>query len=144
MKELDLFRRPPERSLPDRVIAKVRKRLGGFKQRFRLTPPAQAPITDYIARTNAELLKREVIREPLTEIEIWSVTDIHDHAAGGVSIEEMAAALPGCELVGWHTFAFYGPLRSQLPAEYQKREDELASEGDKNGSKISSIWRRTE
>ncbi|WP_165066844.1 class I SAM-dependent methyltransferase [Paludisphaera rhizosphaerae] len=142
VRELSAYNAAASCSLPARLASgigacreRVRRGLGSIRT-------TAGDSYAYLDQVNRALLAQGVIRVPLTEDEIWSVTDIHDHSAGGVGIPDMAEALDGCELVAWHTFAFFGALRGQLPARFRRREDRLAADEDRDGSKIASVWRR--
>ena len=50
------------------------------------------PQDRYIRKTNQELLRRGIISQPLSDEEIWSITDIHDDDRG-ISLKEIARAL---------------------------------------------------
>jgi SAM-dependent methyltransferase len=125
-----------------RPSSRVARIFRGCHRRVRWRVSQLLGTGDYLGRVNAQLLARGVVRAPLTDKEIWSVTDIHDHAEGGISTAELAGKLTGCRLLAWHTYAFFGKLRSQLPEGFRRGEDRLAAEGDRDGLKIASAWIR--
>ena len=50
------------------------------------------PQDRYIVKTNQELLRKGIILTPLSDEDIWAITDIHDNGQG-ISLHEMAKAL---------------------------------------------------
>ena len=96
---------------------------------------------DYISKTNRELVKAGVISTPLSTAEIFTITDIHVHDGGGVSIERMKTWLPEYQLVSRHSYAFFGVLASSLPPRLRAAEEQLARNGALNGEYVAAAWR---
>jgi len=102
-------------------------------------------IPTYIDKVNNQLLKENVVREALTETEIWSVTDIHieglPYSIGkGIEKDNLEKNLPLYSLAGYRTYGYYGMLMSNLDKQYQQAEKGLASENDQNGRYFCSAW----
>jgi SAM-dependent methyltransferase len=100
---------------------------------------------DYIEKVNRELLKTNIINQPLTAPEIWSITDIHVEslpysASNGISKNFLEKVLQNYKLISYRTYAFFGTLKSNLDPIYQQREQELIENKDMNGRNFSSIW----
>ena len=100
---------------------------------------------DYIGAVNKTLLKNGVINQPLSDNEIWSITDIHVEglpysASDGISRKTLISALPSYQLIGYRTYCFFGLLSNHLTNEYQKKERELSLAGDLHGRNFGSIW----
>jgi 2-polyprenyl-3-methyl-5-hydroxy-6-metoxy-1,4-benzoquinol methylase len=96
----------------------------------------------YIQKTNQELLRRRIILQPLSDEEIWSITDIHDDDRG-ISLNEMTRALDThFRQVKTASYAFYGKLASDLPEELRSAEARLLESGDMNGTIMCGVWRR--
>src|SRR5208282_4080964 len=95
----------------------------------------------YCARTNSALLNTGVIASPLSVAEIYSITDIHVQDKTGISISQMKRWMPNYDLLSVRSYAYFGTLRSNLPAGLQKIEDELAGERELNGAHIGAAWK---
>jgi 2-polyprenyl-3-methyl-5-hydroxy-6-metoxy-1,4-benzoquinol methylase len=115
---------------PKRILDKLRREITGKWEK------------SYIERINDELRLRGVIAEPLTEIELWQITDLHVFDGKGVSIKEMHQILSSYQLVGVHSYSFFGEMSSELPRELRAEEMRLFADGARNGQHISAIWRR--
>ncbi|HEX8563105.1 MAG TPA: class I SAM-dependent methyltransferase [Flavobacterium sp.] len=103
---------------------------------------------DYIDLVNDELLKRNVIKSRMTADEIWSVTDIHVEdlpfsAGKGISLELIAKHLSEYQQITRRSYGFFGPLKSELPTEYQIQEEHLIRENQLNGRHIAATWQKT-
>lgn len=98
--------------------------------------------SDYISKTNRALLHQGVIRKPLTVPELFSITDVHVQDGAGISVRQMQLGLPGYQLIGHHSYGFFGMLRSSLPVRLQAEEDRLAVAGAQNGAHIGAAWKR--
>jgi 2-polyprenyl-3-methyl-5-hydroxy-6-metoxy-1,4-benzoquinol methylase len=113
-----------------------------------LFSPAKPPSQNYLELLNDELLKAGVIKEPMSDEEIWSVTDIHvDNlpfsTRQGISLRAFRAQLPEYELISSHSYAFFGRLWSTLPPRFQEKEMQFVRQGAPNGYKIAAAWKRT-
>ena len=102
---------------------------------------------DYIDQVNDELLKRNAIRSRMTAEEIWSVTDIHVEdlpfsTGKGISLEAIGTYLPEYTQLGRRSYGFFGPLKSELPAEFQSQEEKLIGENQLNGRHIAAVWQK--
>ncbi|HEK21146.1 class I SAM-dependent methyltransferase [Mucilaginibacter sp.] len=100
---------------------------------------------DYIKRVNKKLLEQKIINQPLTDSEIWSVTDIHveglPYSAGaGISKAQLVNYLRNNTLISYRTYGFYGTMGSNLDERYRKLEHELALSNDQNGRHFCSAW----
>lgn len=120
---------PLSRFKPGRILARLKRELTGEQGQ------------DYISKTNRELIQEGVVSKPLTVDEIFSITDIHVRD-GGISIERMKPWLPDYQLVTHRSYGFFGVLRSTLPPDLQRREDQYIEAGEKNGGHVAAAWRR--
>jgi ubiquinone/menaquinone biosynthesis C-methylase UbiE len=121
--------RRPGRFHPKRALAKLRRMV------TERTPH------DYIRKVNNELLALGIIGTPMTDNDIWRVTDIHDHDGRGISIEEMRSFLPDHELISARSYSFFGAMASDLPPTFRQREQELIRARALNGLRIAGLWR---
>lgn len=100
----------------------------------------------YITQVNQKLLADKVIKEPLTEGELWSITDIHveelPYSTGmGISKELLEKKLTPYNLLSYRTYGFFhGILYSELAGEYKQKEAELAKQHDLHGRNLSTVW----
>lgn len=67
---------------------------------------------DFIGETNSILLNNNIIHTPLTEVEIWSITDIHVEglpyaSSQGISITWLQNELKQLELISYRTYSFF-------------------------------------
>ena len=95
----------------------------------------------YCGKTNRELLKAGIIASPLSVAEIYSITDIHVLDGTGISIQRMKQWLPDYALQSTRSYAFFGPLWSDLPDKLKKQEEELAEKQALNGRHIGATWK---
>ena len=130
MKRADQELSPPvSRFTPSRIFARLLRELTG-RQR-----------TDYISRTNRELVERGVIKTRLTVPELFSVTDIHVHDGQGISISDLRKGLPDYSLISQRSYAFMGRLASALPDHFREIEDRQTAAHALNGFHIGALWR---
>ena len=125
-------RRLPEwvsRLAPRRVIGRLYRELTGQQR------------NDYLSKTNRELLRKGIIRKPLTVAEVFTITDIHVQGGRGISIAQMRGWLPDYHLVSQRAYAFFGKLRSALPAARRVEEDDLVRRRASDGAHIGAVWR---
>jgi 2-polyprenyl-3-methyl-5-hydroxy-6-metoxy-1,4-benzoquinol methylase len=102
------------------------------------------PGVDYMAQVNQALTDAGILRSPLSEEQIWTITDIHDapdHSAG-ISIDEMRRWLDSYELGSIRSYGFFGKLASRLPKDFAKREIALRESNALNGGFLSASWRK--
>jgi ubiquinone/menaquinone biosynthesis C-methylase UbiE len=102
-------------------------------------------VDDYIQKVNKKLLAEQIIKEPLTETELWSITDIHvedlPYSTGlGIPKRLLSDNLKKYALVSYRTYSFFGLLSNHLDARYQKWEQDLSLKNDMNGRNFCSAW----
>lgn len=97
----------------------------------------------YMETVNEALLASGVAAVPLTDDEIWSVTDLRVHDGKGVETDSLQHVLPGYRLVSQRSYAFYGGLDSTLPARFRKGEQELIRRHSLDGMQLAAAWKRT-
>jgi 2-polyprenyl-3-methyl-5-hydroxy-6-metoxy-1,4-benzoquinol methylase len=119
-----------KRLRPKRILDKVRRQITGRWEK------------SYIERINDELLSRGVITEPLSEIELWQITDLHVFDGKGVSIKDMRGLLSSYQLVSARSYSFFGEMFSDLPRGLRAEEMRLFSQQAPNGQHVGAIWRR--
>jgi SAM-dependent methyltransferase len=103
------------------------------------------PEVDYMADVNKSLMRAGILRSPLSEEQIWMITDIHDDPARrtGISLSEMRGWLDSYELVSVRSYGFFGKLISRLPKHLAKQELALSQNKALNGHFLSAAWRKT-
>ena len=106
----------------------------------RLVRPVKLPA--YMEEMNARLIADGVIRTPMARLEIFSVTDIHVGDDEGVSLTEIRGVLEpaGYGLVTARSYAFFGALQSELPADLAVREAEMIAAGQPDGTQFGAAW----
>jgi SAM-dependent methyltransferase len=125
-KQLSKFTR---RLTPRRVLKRISKLMHGDED------------DTYCGKTNRELLKAGIIASPLSVAEIYSITDIHVLDGTGISIQRMKQWLTDYTLQSTRSYAFFGPLWSDLPEKLKKHEEELAEKKALNGRHIGATWK---
>ena len=100
------------------------------------------PQDRYIHKTNQELIRRRIISSPLSDEEIWAVTDIHDDDRG-ISLRDIEQTLDHLMTpIRVFSYAFFGKMASELPTELQAEETRLLESGDMNGTIMCGVWRK--
>ena len=96
----------------------------------------------FIDLINEELMRREITRERMSAAELWSVTDLHEHYAAGISIDTLVELLPEYELLSRRSYAFFGELEANLPRRFRRMEQEWITCSAQNGARIGGLWIR--
>ena len=110
-------------------------------RRLRATATGQPP-RSFIDLVNEDLLRSGVITKPLTDSELWSVTDIHIYNGKGISLQTLGQLLPGYAMVSKRSYSFFGEMYSELAPHFQREEDRLLQAGAPNGLHIAAVWRK--
>ena len=102
---------------------------------------------NYIDHINDDLLKANAIKKRLTADEIWSVTDIHvpiatNDFSKGISFKYLQENLSGFKNISHRSYGFFGALKSELPNNLQKTEDELIAKNALNGRNLCCVWQK--
>ena len=102
---------------------------------------------DYISQVNARLLTERIVAAPLTDRELWSVTDIHvgelPYSMGdGIRVSSLRPLLAGYTLVSERSYAYFGEMESALPPALRARERELAGRRAPGGTLLAALWRK--
>ena len=96
--------------------------------------------SDYISKTNRELLESGIIKSKLSVPELFSITDVHVYDGQGISISELRTLLSGYELAAQRTYGFLGQLASALPEDGRKLEKRLIAAHALNGFYLGALW----
>lgn len=101
----------------------------------------------FLDKINDELISQGVIVKKMSMSDVWSVTDIHvetdTHFKNtGISFQFLKKQLKNFELIGHHTYSFYGDLKSELSDDFYKNECLWISENRLDGRNISCIWKK--
>lgn len=118
-----------QRLAPRRILGRVYREITGTQH------------TDYISRTNKELIANGVIRDPLRVPELFAVTDIHVHDDTGISVRMLKTCLTDYELIRQRTYGFFGQLRSSLPSSLKSEEEKLIQANALNGFHVAASWK---
>jgi SAM-dependent methyltransferase len=118
-----------KRVTPERVWRRLRAAVTGQQPR------------SYIDLVNEDLLRSGVITKPLSDNELWSVTDIHIYNGKGISLQTVGELLPGYEMVSKRSYSFFGTMYSELSPRFQREEDRLLQAGAANGLHVAAAWR---
>jgi 2-polyprenyl-3-methyl-5-hydroxy-6-metoxy-1,4-benzoquinol methylase len=97
---------------------------------------------EYLDRVNEELLRRGAIKEALSPLEIWKITDLRVYDAMGISANELANVLTGFAPIRLRSYGFFGRLWSELPESLRSEEERLMNEGAMDGAFLAGVWRR--
>jgi len=134
------LRRTEEARKPSRA-AKLMRRWNPVRLAKRI---ATGPGTSYIDGVNHSLMDAGVLRSPLSDEQIWTITDIHDapgHSAG-ISLTEMRGWMGSYDMVSARSYGFFGKLISNLPESFARRETELRERNAQDGHFLSAAWRK--
>jgi SAM-dependent methyltransferase len=101
---------------------------------------------NYVDEINAALIAKGVIKSPMTDAELWSVTDIHENnlpfsTGKGISLKHLAELMPDYEMVTARSYSFFGKMIGNLPPEMKEEELRLVKERAMNGKHIEGAWR---
>jgi 2-polyprenyl-3-methyl-5-hydroxy-6-metoxy-1,4-benzoquinol methylase len=136
MHELKQYRPPMPKWLlrlsPRRIAAKIRREISGEKS------------SSYLTQVNDDLLSSHLINRPMSEQDIWRVTDIHVHDGEGISTNRITEILEDCKMVSRRSYAFFGKMFSELPIAFQKKEDILIGENAPDGLQVAAAWKAPE
>ena len=102
---------------------------------------------NYIDHINDDLLKTNAIKKRLTADEIWSVTDIHvpsktNTLSCGISFDFLEKQLYEFKNISRRTYGFFGVLKSDLPTDFQEREQQLISQNNISGRNLACVWQK--
>jgi 2-polyprenyl-3-methyl-5-hydroxy-6-metoxy-1,4-benzoquinol methylase len=102
------------------------------------------PEVDYIAEVNQSLMDAGILRSPISEEQMWTITDIHDapNQSAGICLNEMRGWLDSYDSVSVRSYGFFGRLVSRLPKEFARREVALCENKALNGRFLSASWRK--
>ncbi len=142
----DLERVRRERAWSESSAARVRSALKGASLSRLARAVARrlkrARDRSFICLINEELMRRQVTREPMSAEELWSVTDLHEHHAIGISIDTLGGLLPEYELLSRRSYAFFGELEAKLPGRFRRMERLWITCRAQNGSRTGALWIR--
>ena len=96
----------------------------------------------YVDRVNERLIALGIIHTPLSDEEMWTITDIHDFTGDGISLVRLREWLEHYELVSSRSFAFYGRMAYNLPTHLAERETQFSLQNLQNGKLLSAAWRK--
>lgn len=97
----------------------------------------------YIQMVNQELIANGIVSVPLTEAEVWSVTDLRVHDGQGISVDRLGRLLESYTLVSQRSYSFHGEFDSVVPARFRKIERELIQSRSLDGMHLAAAWKRT-
>lgn len=100
---------------------------------------------EYIDEVNKSLLASGIIKTPLTDLEIWSITDIHvdnlpNNHGKGISLKSLKEQLVAYRLCKVRSYGFFGLLKSDLPESFQAKEEKWIQEGRVDGRELAAVW----
>jgi len=116
---------PGKKSFLQRVVKKLKRMNSGY---------------DYVGQINADLLSGGIIATPLTDDEMWMVTDIHVENGQGISLREMHQLMPAFRLLFSLSYSFFGRMWSELPDKFRLEEERLYNAGAPNGWNVAGVW----
>ncbi len=98
--------------------------------------------TDYIALVNRDLLDQQIISTPLTDSELWTVTDIHVENGAGISLKFISRQLASFDPVFACSYHFFGKMSSELPPTFREEERRLFASGTMSGQDAAAVWHK--
>lgn len=136
-----LERNPPESGRKRRLLEQIRRFtpariLGRVSRELKGTQGE-----DYISKTNRSLVESGIIARPLKTADLFAVTDIQEHNGHGISIDAMKQWLPDHECISRRSYAFFGNLASELPAEMRSQEELWCKQDRVDGLEVAAGWR---
>jgi glycogen(starch) synthase len=110
-------------------------------------PSPAAIVASLIDNTNAELLRRRVVRRPLSPREVWAVTDFHvpgqpGNIGRGIDLELLKRRLRPLQLDDHFTYGFFGCAGQAVPPRLASVEESLFQKSDPHGSMFATRWRK--
>lgn len=134
------LRRVDEANVPSKTT-KLLRRWNPIRLANRIL---SGPPPDYIAAVNQSLTDAGILRAPLSEEQIWTITDIHDapDQSAGISLREMREWLDSYDIISARSYGFFGRLASRLPESFARREIALREGGAPNGHFLGAAWRK--
>ncbi len=100
---------------------------------------------DYIDEVNEKLMEQGIIKTPMTDVEIWSVTDLHvedlpNHYGKGISFAFLQNQLSSYNCISRRSYRFFGDLKMLLPPSFREQEEKWISENKLDGHELSAVW----
>ena len=134
------LRRMEEASDPSRAM-KLLRRWNPVRLVKRIVA---GPEISYIDQVNRSLMEAGILRSPLSDAQIWTITDIHDapDQSTGISLNEMQSWLDSYDMVSARSYGFFGRLVSRLPESFARREIALREGVAPNGHFLGAAWRK--
>jgi ubiquinone/menaquinone biosynthesis C-methylase UbiE len=96
--------------------------------------------------TSRPLLEKGLIKKPMDNARIWAVTDFHvpNQPGGigkGIDVARLQAWMPSMELLGTHTYDFFGKLWTKQTGRELAASRELFAQGCSHGRELAVAWR---
>jgi ubiquinone/menaquinone biosynthesis C-methylase UbiE len=121
--------------LPRRILRSLTNRTNSLLRR------------GYLEDVNRRLIEVGIVKRRLSPPEMWSITDLRVgdlpySATDGISIDQLAVALPDFECISVQTYGFFGVLSSNLPPMLAAEERRLFTECSGDGVFLAGVWLR--
>jgi hypothetical protein len=98
---------------------------------------------NYIAEANRTLLHSGIITRKMAASDIWHVTDIRiSPILNGVSLRSMRSLLAHYDLIASRSYAFFGEMGENLPAQFEAEEARLIEQHALNGHLVAAAWKQ--